>query len=82
MKPFGFRILIVVLVVFFFCCGRAADDTEIARAQEFLERYSAEAEKVYYQSSLKAWTYNTNVTDYNSEQMVKYFHYLSVLSLY
>lgn len=59
-----------VFLTFLFCCGLAADDSEIARAKNFLERYNEEAEKVYYQANLKSWAYYTNITDYNSEQMV------------
>ena len=45
---------------------------EIDRANAFLKKYEASASDISYKSSLAAWTYNTNITDYNSEQMVKY----------
>lgn len=60
--------------VFLFVCNMVhADDFEVVEnesARAFLERYNREAPEVMNQYMLKAWTYNTNLTDYNSQQMV------------
>ncbi|XP_054437165.1 angiotensin-converting enzyme 2 isoform X1 [Pteronotus mesoamericanus] len=38
-------------------------------AKEFLEKFDLEAEKLYHQSSLASWNYNTNITDENVKKM-------------
>ncbi|XP_059506424.1 angiotensin-converting enzyme 2 [Stegostoma tigrinum] len=38
-------------------------------AQQFLDRFSKDAEKLVYKSSLASWTYNTNITEENALQM-------------
>ncbi|XP_048458502.1 angiotensin-converting enzyme 2-like [Rhincodon typus] len=41
-------------------------------AQQFLNRFSTDAEKLVYKSSLASWTYNTNITDENADKMMLY----------
>jgi len=56
-------------------CVIAADDNidvdEKARA--FLRRYNAEAPDYMHEYITKAWAYFTNLTDYNSQQMVRVY---------
>jgi hypothetical protein len=68
------KIIGYILFFLVFCCCRsfAADDNEEARARQFVEKYDKEAVEVSYESALKSWIYNTNITDYNSEQMVSF----------
>ena len=39
-------------------------------AEQFLDEFNATAVDIAYESSVLAWAYNTNVTDYNSQKMV------------
>lgn len=50
----------------------AADDNDAMeeKARAFLKRYNSEVQDVMYQVALKSWAYYTNLTEYNSEQMV------------
>lgn len=41
-----------------------------AGAAEFLSDYNSTAEQVFYYSTEASWEYNTNLTDYNSQQQV------------
>lgn len=52
----------------------AADDNDAMeeKARAFLKRYNSEVQDVMYQVALKSWAYYTNLTEYNSEQMVSY----------
>lgn len=68
----------LVLMSFVFCCYGNGLETNETLARQFLGRYESEAEEVSYQNSLKAWAYNTNITDYNSDQLVRQFSYLSL----
>uniref|UniRef100_UPI003A9A66D7 Pteronotus davyi ACE2 ectodomain n=1 Tax=Pteronotus davyi TaxID=94956 RepID=UPI003A9A66D7 len=43
--------------------------TEDEKAKEFLEKFDLEAEKLYHQSSLASWNYNTNITEENVKKM-------------
>ncbi|XP_053409042.1 angiotensin-converting enzyme-like isoform X1 [Mercenaria mercenaria] len=61
---------VLVLLSFLYCHVLAADDNVTEKAILFLQRYNREAIEVTYESGIKAWIYNTNITDYNSEQMV------------
>lgn len=67
----------IVLMSFVACCYGNVLKTNETLARQFLERYEKEAENVWYQGSTKAWAYYTNITDYNSEQMVRHISYLS-----
>lgn len=39
-------------------------------AEQFVSDYNTTAEQVLYFSTEASWTYNTNLTDYNSNQQV------------
>ncbi|XP_036428070.1 angiotensin-converting enzyme [Colossoma macropomum] len=40
-------------------------------AEQFVSDYNTTAEQVFYFSTEASWTYNTNLTDYNSQQQVQ-----------
>ncbi|KAK7092762.1 uncharacterized protein [Littorina saxatilis] len=46
--------------------------TDEATVEGFLEKYNAESAVVFYNDSILAWNYNTNITDYNQELQVDY----------
>ena len=80
MKFIGYSLFILN---FCYCRAFLVDVNEEERARQFLEKYDTEAAGVTYLSVLKAWTYNTNLTDYNSEQMVSYvFLFISLYMIF
>lgn len=48
----------------------AGSVTDESLATEFLGEFNTRAMDVYSMSAFKAWDYNTNITEYNREQMV------------
>ncbi|KAL4660481.1 angiotensin-converting enzyme [Arapaima gigas] len=42
-----------------------------AGAQQFVDAYNATAEEVFFYSTSASWTYNTNLTEYNSRKQVE-----------
>lgn len=62
------RILVVLLAVF--SAVSAQSDAE-NQAREFLQRFDEEATQRMYQYSLASWTYNTNITQENSDILVR-----------
>lgn len=49
--------------------GKVLDDDVI---REFLNRYDAEAQRVWSKYTEMVYTFETNITDYNEEQMVHF----------
>ena len=62
--------LLLAVVALFTPGARAQLDTE-ARAKAFLEKFSTEASAIMYEYSLASWAYNTNITEENSNTVVR-----------
>ncbi|XP_063816075.1 angiotensin-converting enzyme [Pseudophryne corroboree] len=45
--------------------------TDEAGAQAFASDYNSTAEGIFYKTKEASWMYNTNITDYNSQQQIK-----------
>lgn len=70
----GWKIgFVLTSVVFNLVFGDIVPNKESAK--EFLDHFDTNATELSNIVSLKAWTYNTNITEYNSEQMVTVFFF-------
>ena len=49
---------------------RSDSITDQNEAEEFLRRYTEQAEVIIYASSLASWNYNTNITAHNQQKSV------------
>lgn len=48
-------------------------------ASAFLQEFQAVGEKLYHQSALAQWEYNTNITNENAQKMVRTTFYTLLL---
>ena len=46
-------------------------EVDVAKMKAFLERFNTEAQDNWYDDNVAAFTYQTNLTDYNMEKMVR-----------
>lgn len=69
----GIAILTVVAVL---VCFAAAEKLkggirDVEKMKKFLERFNEEAQNMWYDDTVAAFTYQTNLTDYNMKKMVR-----------
>lgn len=65
-----------IITIFFVVCNilRAKGGVfEEESARDFLKHYSEERQMVSWKYKLRAWDYTTNITESNSDKMVKIF---------
>lgn len=62
------RILVALLAFSSTAFAQSEDDI---KAKEFLDRFDVEATDRIYQYSLASWAYNTNITEENSQKVVR-----------
>ncbi len=67
----AFRMSLRILVALLAFSSAVFAQTEDSRASEFLDRFDVEATDLMYQYSLASWAYNTNITEENSNKVVR-----------
>src|ERR1035437_3326206 len=66
-----FKQIILLITMFFvsFMIFNCSDSTE-SNAKKFVDNYSKEFQKIFYQASLAQWVANTNITDENTQKEI------------